>query len=66
MPGWWQPTTMRWSSSYRQRRRWPGMESGSMPPVLGLYEVRDGRFARAEMFHFDTAAVVGFLERASG
>lgn len=33
-------------------------------PVLGLYEVRDGRFARAQMFHFDTAAVVEFLERA--
>jgi ketosteroid isomerase-like protein len=33
-------------------------------PVLGLYEVRDGKFARAQMFHFDTAAVVGFLERA--
>jgi ketosteroid isomerase-like protein len=33
-------------------------------PVLGLYEVRDGGFARAQMFHFDTAAVVEFLERA--
>ncbi len=30
-------------------------------PVLGLYEVRDGKFARAQMFHFDTAAVVRFL-----
>ena len=34
-------------------------------PVLGLYEVRDGKFARAQMFHFDTAAIVAFLERAS-
>lgn len=33
-------------------------------PVLGLYEVRDGRFARAQMFHYDTAAVVEFLTRA--
>jgi uncharacterized protein len=33
-------------------------------PVLGLYEVRDGRFARAQMFHYDTAAVVDFLKRA--
>jgi len=33
-------------------------------PVLALYEVRDGRFARAQMFHFDTAAVVEFLDRA--
>jgi ketosteroid isomerase-like protein len=35
-------------------------------PVLGLYEVRDGMFARAQMFHFDTAAVVDFLGRAAG
>jgi uncharacterized protein len=33
-------------------------------PVLGLYEVRDGRFARAQMFHYDTAAVLDFLTRA--
>jgi uncharacterized protein len=33
-------------------------------PVLGLYEVRDGKFARAQMFHYDTAAIVAFLERA--
>jgi ketosteroid isomerase-like protein len=33
-------------------------------PVLGLYEVRDGMFARAQMFHFDTAAILDFLARA--
>jgi uncharacterized protein len=33
-------------------------------PVLGLYEVRDGKFARAQMFHYDTAAILEFLERA--
>jgi uncharacterized protein len=33
-------------------------------PVLGLYEVREGRLARAQMFHYDTAAVVDFLARA--
>ena len=33
-------------------------------PVLGLYEVRDGKFARAQMFHFDTAAILDFLARA--
>jgi ketosteroid isomerase-like protein len=33
-------------------------------PVLGLYEVHDGKFARARMFHFDTAAILAFLERA--
>jgi ketosteroid isomerase-like protein len=30
-------------------------------PVLGVYEVRDGKFARAQMFHFDTAAILDFL-----
>jgi ketosteroid isomerase-like protein len=30
-------------------------------PCLGLYEVRGGKFARAQMFHFDTAAILGFL-----
>jgi ketosteroid isomerase-like protein len=32
--------------------------------VLGLYEVRDGKFAGARMFHYDTAAILAFLERA--
>jgi uncharacterized protein len=35
-------------------------------PVLALYEVRDGKFARGQMFHYDTAAILAFLERASG
>jgi len=35
-------------------------------PVMGLYEVRDGKFARAQMFHYDTAAILAFLERARG
>jgi ketosteroid isomerase-like protein len=29
--------------------------------VLGLYEVRDGKFARAQMFYFDTVAAERFL-----
>ena len=33
--------------------------------VLGLYEVRDHKFARAQMFYFDAAAVQGFLARAA-
>ena len=33
-------------------------------PVIGLYEVRDGKLARAQMFHYDTAAITAFLERA--
>jgi ketosteroid isomerase-like protein len=32
--------------------------------VLGLYEVRDATFAGAQMFYFDVAAVLHFLERA--
>jgi ketosteroid isomerase-like protein len=48
---------------YRQRALAPNGERFDAP-VLGLYEVRDGMFARAQMFHFDTAAVVDFLARA--
>ena len=33
-------------------------------PVLGLYEVRDSKFARAQMFYFDTVAVARFLAEA--
>ena len=50
--------------SYRQRAVSPDGERFDAP-VLGLYEVRDGKFARAEMFHFDTAEIVEFLERAT-
>ena len=34
--------------------------------VLGLYHVRRGKLARAQMFYFDTAAVVRFLAQAKG
>ena len=30
--------------------------------TLGLYGVRDGKFAHAQMFYFDTAAVLRFLQ----
>jgi len=33
-------------------------------PVLGLYRVREGKLQRAQMFHFDTAAILDFLVRA--
>jgi ketosteroid isomerase-like protein len=33
--------------------------------VLGLYEVRDGKFARAQMFYFDAVAVQRFLASAN-
>ena len=32
--------------------------------VLGLYQVREGKLARAQMFYFDTAAVARFLARS--
>jgi uncharacterized protein len=32
--------------------------------ALGLYEVRDGKFARAQMFYFDAVAVQRFLATA--
>jgi ketosteroid isomerase-like protein len=31
--------------------------------VLGLYGVRDGKFARAQMFYFDAVAVHRFLQK---
>lgn len=31
--------------------------------TLGLYRVRDGKFARPQMFYFDTTAVLSFLEQ---
>jgi hypothetical protein len=35
-------------------------------PVVGLYEVRDGKLARAQMLHFDTQRINEFLQRARG
>jgi ketosteroid isomerase-like protein len=34
--------------------------------VLGLYQVREGKLARAQMFYFDTAPLVNFLALAKG
>jgi uncharacterized protein len=34
--------------------------------VIGLYELRDFKLARAQMFYFDEAACARFLERATG
>ena len=50
---------------YTQRALSPGGERFEAP-VMGLYEVRDGKFARAQMFHYDTAALLAFLHRAAG
>ena len=49
---------------YTQRALSPAGERFEAP-VVGLYRVRDGKFARAQMFHYDTASVLDFLERAT-
>ena len=49
---------------YTQRALAPDGERFEAP-VAALYEVRDGKFARAQMFHYDTAAILAFLERAA-
>ena len=48
---------------YTQRAVSPAGERFEAP-VLGLYEVRGAKLARAQMFHYDTAGVLAFLERA--
>jgi ketosteroid isomerase-like protein len=50
---------------WHQRGRSPSGERFE-GPVLALYTVHDGKLARAQMFYFDTPAVVEFLERARG
>ena len=32
--------------------------------VLGLYQVRQGKLARSQMFYFDTTALISFLAKA--
>ena len=49
---------------YTQRALSPDGERFESP-VLGLYEVRNGKLARAQMFHYDTAAIEAFLERVA-
>ena len=49
---------------YRQRAVSPSGERFDAP-VFALYQVRDGKFARAQMFHYDTAAILAFLKRAN-
>jgi uncharacterized protein len=48
---------------YHQRAVAPDGERFDSP-VIGLYQVRDGKLARAQMFHYDTAAINAFLERS--
>jgi ketosteroid isomerase-like protein len=48
---------------WRQRGMSPSGEKFD-GEVLGLYEVGNGKLKRAQMFYFDTDAVVDFLARA--
>jgi len=48
---------------WRQRGTTPGGDRLDSP-VLALYELRDGKLARAQMFYFDPTAVVDFLTTA--
>lgn len=47
---------------WHQRGRSPDGEQFD-EEVLGLYGIRDGRFARAQMFYFDSASTARFLDR---
>ena len=49
---------------WRQRGRSPTGERFD-GPVLGLYKIRGGRLARAQMFYFDTVALTDFLANAA-
>jgi uncharacterized protein len=48
---------------WQQRGVSPAGE-GLETPVLGLYQVRHGKLARAQMFYFDSSGVNDFLARA--
>jgi hypothetical protein len=48
---------------WHQRAKTPDGERTDTPE-FGLYEVRDGKLARAQMFYFDPVEVGVFLERA--
>ena len=60
----WRPLTERSSCSGDSEVSAPNGERLDTP-VLGLYQVRDGKLARAQMFYFDPVAVADFLVRAS-
>ena len=46
---------------FRHRARDPVSNARFDAPEVGVYRIRDGRVARSQMFHADSAAVVGFL-----
>jgi ketosteroid isomerase-like protein len=50
---------------WRQRARAPNGERLDLP-ALSVYRLRDGRVVESQMHHFDTAAILRFLGKASG
>ena len=50
---------------WRQKGRTPAGDCCDVE-VVGLYVVRDGKLARAQMFYFDSAEVAAFLAKAAG
>jgi ketosteroid isomerase-like protein len=48
-----------------QQRALSPAGDGLETPVVGVYQLRIGKLARAQMFYFDTAAVNDFLARAN-
>lgn len=47
---------------------WKGVSASGArfeTPVLGLYEVRDAKFARAQMFFFDTPGLEAFVRKST-
>lgn len=49
---------------WRQRARDPVNGDSFDMPAVSVYQLRDGRVIETRMFHFDTAAVRDFLDRA--
>ena len=48
-----------------QQRGVDGAGNRFESPVVGLYEVRDGKLVRAQMFYFDPVGAAGFLANAT-
>jgi uncharacterized protein len=49
---------------FRHRARDAATGAQFDAPEVGVYQVREGRVARSQMFHADSAAVVAFLTNA--
>jgi hypothetical protein len=49
---------------WRLKARAPDGDETLDLPIVGVYELSDGKHVGAKMFYSDTAAVLRFLERA--